>query len=90
MNHHSFCSIPIPTTVFAGPRTREEFDALAVEATVHDWRPCSTTTLLRHDGQQWERRCTSKLIEAGNIRVVIQWFDERPATEAAAQIEAAA
>ena len=79
----SFCSVPLATTVFAGPRTKEEFDRISLPATVHDWQPCKTTTLCKNDGREWERRCHSKFVETAALHVIFQWFDERPVGSAA-------
>ncbi|MFC4729516.1 hypothetical protein [Coralloluteibacterium thermophilus] len=74
----SFCSVPIPGVVYAGPRTRDEFDLIDLPETVHEWQSCETTTLIKGDGREWERRCTSKSAKANGVRVIFQWFDERP------------
>lgn len=81
MRTYSFCTVPIPRTVYAGPSTKEEFDRLPLPETVHDWQHSETTTLLKKDGQQWERRCHSKVLgdysRPGQVVVIFQWFDER-------------
>jgi hypothetical protein len=77
---HSFCAVPTSGAVFAGPRTKEEFDSIPLPETVHDWKPDKTETLLRNDGQQYERRCHSKMLGepgTGSVYVIFQWFDVR-------------
>ncbi len=74
----TFCAIPLPGVVYAGPKTRAEFDALPLPETVHDWVGSDTTTLLKADGRRWERRCHVKAVEGQGVRVIFQWFDERP------------
>jgi len=74
-------AVALPTLVYAWPKTKEDFDMIATPETIHDWEPCSTTTLLKGDGQKWERRCHSKSVggdKPGDVMVVFQWFDERP------------
>lgn len=81
MSEHSFCSVPAAHYIYAGPRTREEFDLIALPEMVHEWKHDRITTLLKNDGQQWERRCHSKCVGehgAGKVTVIIQWFEERP------------
>lgn len=75
----SGCSIPMPTLVYAWPK-KAEFDLLAVPEIIHEWKPCRSTTVLKADGQEWERRCHSKTVEDGEVTVIFQWFDERHAT----------
>lgn len=74
----SFCGIATPTLVYAGPPTKEDFDKLACDEMVHDWKPDRTTTLLKADGLEWERRCHSKTVGGSGVLVIFQWFDERP------------
>lgn len=80
---NSFCAIPLPQLVYAGPRTREEFDLLELPETVHDWKPDPTTTLLKGDGKLWEHRCHSKALGElggpGAVEVIFQWFEYRVA-----------
>ena len=81
-NAFAFCAIPLPRLVYAGPKTREEFDRLELPETVHEWKPDSTTTLIKGDGKQWEHRCHSKTLgELGSssITVIFQWFEYRVA-----------
>lgn len=73
------CSVAIPTVAYAWP-TKEDFDKLAVAETLHDWKPDRTGTVLKNDGQEWERRCHSKTIDGNGVMVIFQWFDERPNT----------
>lgn len=75
---HSFCAVALPNTVYAGPRTKQEFDQIALPELVHSWAPSDTVSLLRKDGRQWERRCFSKCLEGGPVTVIFQWFEERP------------
>ncbi|MBB3806379.1 hypothetical protein FHR51_002531 [Xanthomonas arboricola] len=80
----TFCAAPIPTLVYASPATREEFDRLPLPATQHDWKADSTLALIKGDGQQWQRRCTSKVLgehARDSVTVIFQWFDERVAVE---------
>lgn len=86
-HRNSFCGIPTPTLVYAGPQTKAEFDALALPGDVHDWKPDEVQTLIRNDGRQWEHRCHSKVLEANGVMVIFQWFDRRP-VETAAPVEA--
>lgn len=74
---HEGCCVATPTLVYAWPASRTEFDKIAIPETVHAWKPCSTTTLVKNDGRQWERRVHSKTVN-GPVMVVFQWFDERP------------
>jgi hypothetical protein len=74
----SGCSIVTPTTVYAWTNTKEEFDKLAREEKIHDWKPDKTWTVIKGDGQEWERRCHSKTVEGDGVMVIFQWFDERP------------
>lgn len=81
MSRPSFCAVPAAQYVYAGPATREEFDLIALPETVHDWKLCRTTTLIKNDGQQWERRCHAKQLGepgSGRVNVIFQWFEERP------------
>jgi hypothetical protein len=73
------CSVATPTLVYAWP-TQEEFDKLEVAETLHDWKDDRFGTVLKNDGQEWERRCHSKMIEGSGVMVIFQWFDERPKT----------
>lgn len=78
---NSFCAVPLPNLVCAGPRTREEFDRLELPETVHEWSPDKVRTLIQNDGQEWERRCYSKAFgdyRKNGVMVVFQWFDYRP------------
>lgn len=79
----SFCAIPTPRLVYAGPQTREEFDRLELPEQVHEWKADPTTTLLKNDGQQWEHRCHSKTLgefgTPGVVAVIFQWFEYRVA-----------
>lgn len=77
----SGCSVATPTLIYAWPATKEEFDRIAIAEMVHEWRPCRTTTVLKDDGQEWERRCHSKAIGdvvSEPVSVIFQWFEERP------------
>lgn len=75
---HSYCRVSSDTTVYAGPRTKAEFDRLPLEVRVHDWQPDQPTTLIKGDGNEWERRCHSKQLDSPNgITVIFQWWDER-------------
>lgn len=81
----SFCAVPLPTLVYAGPKTREEFDLIAIEPTVHVWQPCEWWEAREapdeDDGRKWERRCTSKTLgeigDSTGVTVIFQWFDYR-------------
>lgn len=79
----AFCAIPTPRLVYASPATKEEFDRLQIQETVHDWLPCRTTALVKNDEQQWERRCHSKTLGdfGDGVTVIFQWFDERVSGE---------
>jgi hypothetical protein len=78
MTKKSSCSVASPTVVYASPATKEDFDKLALEELIHDWRPSSAETVLQNDGQEWEIRCHSKTVEASGVLVIFQWFDARP------------
>jgi len=80
MAERTSCQIPLPTLAYAQP-TKADFDQLAVEEKIHEWKPCSTTTLIKNDGKRWETRCHSKTIEAAGVMVVFQWSEERHAGE---------
>ena len=69
-------SVATPNVVYAWPKTKEEFDKIAINEMVHEWKECETTTVIKNDGCKWERRCHSKHIQ-GEIDVIFQWFDER-------------
>jgi len=88
VSRSSFCAIPLPRLVYAGPKTREEFDCLELPETVHEWKADPTETLLKADGQQWEHRCHSKTLNelgvAGEVAVIFQWFEYRVAEGGAA------
>jgi len=76
----SFCSVPLPRTVYAGPRSKEEFDRIDLPETIHEWKPDTTETLIRNDGKQYEQRCHSKCLgELGSssVAVIFQWFERR-------------
>lgn len=76
----SFCAVPLKNVVYAGPRSREEFDRLPIEETVHAWQPAEVEALLRNDGQRYEQRCHSKAFESqSGLTVIFQWFDYRVA-----------
>lgn len=82
----TFCAVPIPRLIYAGPATREEFDRIPLEATVHEWKFDRTITILKSDGQPWERRATTKCLgehDDKGVTVIFQWFDERPALSTA-------
>ncbi len=70
------CRVPLATTAFVWP-TKADFDRLDVPEKVFDWGHCDTTTLLKRDGRQWERRCHAKTVEDGKVSVIFQWFEER-------------
>ena len=77
----SFCAVPLPSTIYAGPATRAEFDRIPLPELVHEWQFDKVATLLKNDGQKWERRCHSKALgdhSQSSITVIFQWFDERP------------
>jgi len=72
----SFCAVALPHLVYAGPRTRKEFDCLPIEETVFAWKPDSAETLIRNDGQQYECRCHSKTFEShSRLTVIFQWVE---------------
>lgn len=71
------CSVATPTIVYAWP-TKDEFDKLAVEERIHEWKPDRTETVFKNDGKEWERRCHSKTVDGAGVMVIFQWFDERP------------
>ncbi|EWC53133.1 hypothetical protein XAR_0573 [Xanthomonas citri pv. glycines str. 8ra] len=76
--------MPAPTLVYASPATREEFDRISLPATQHEWKADSTLTLIKGDGQRWQRRCTSKVLgehARDSVTVIFQWFDERVAVD---------
>lgn len=78
----TFCAVPAPGLVYAGPRTKEEFDLIRLPETVHDWQADKVETLLHADGAQYERRCHSKMLGepgTGSVYVIFQWFDVRVA-----------
>lgn len=82
---YSFCGVPTPGLVYAGPRTKEEFDRIDLPETVHDWQPDKFETIRHDDGHQYERRCHSKVLGElghGSVQVIFQWFDIRVAGEA--------
>lgn len=80
----SFCAVPLESLVYAGPRTRAEFDRLPLPELVGEWRLNNATTLIKGDGQQWETLSRSKSLTANGITVIFQWRDERPVAQQAA------
>ncbi|MGE7136183.1 hypothetical protein ACQKIE_00965 [Luteibacter sp. NPDC031894] len=81
---NSWCGSPLDSgrIVYAGFATKAEFDTLPRPEQVGPWTPCKTTTVIKHDGQEWERRCHSKVTGnygADEVTVIFQWFDERVA-----------
>lgn len=82
----SFCAIPLPRTVYAGPRTWEEFDRLDLPESVFEWKENEYETEIRADGQKWETRCHAKVLgELGTqVSVIFQWFEHRVAEGGAA------
>ncbi|NIK50298.1 hypothetical protein [Xanthomonas arboricola] len=87
----TFCAVPTPTLVYASPATREEFDRIQLPATQYDWQADETTTLIKADGQKWQRRGTVKVLNdhaPGLVTVIFQWFDRRVAAEEAALLKA--
>lgn len=75
----SSCSSPASSIVYAWLE-RAEHDALALEESVHGWRPwCSPATpLAKPDDQQWECRIRSKTMRGNGITVVFCAIDYRP------------
>ena len=71
------CSVATPTLIYAWT-TQDAFDLIALPATTHDWQHSRTLDLINNDGRTWERRCHSKSIEKDGVRVVFQFFEERP------------
>ena len=71
------CRVASQSLVYVWPR-RADFERIALTEIVDDWKTCRTTTLMRNDGQQWERRCHSKPMDNGAVTVFFQVFDERP------------
>lgn len=80
------CSVVTATLVYAWP-TKSEFDALAIPEMIHDWKPDRTETVIRNDGQEWERQCHSKMIQADGVKVIFQWFEARPVAVNRNQVE---
>ncbi|MHB1057279.1 MAG: hypothetical protein ACYC0F_05285 [Rhodanobacter sp.] len=86
----SFCNVLTPDLVYAGPRTREEFDAIPLPEMVHPWQRSKVETLLRADGMQYESCCHSKTLgEFGSdtVTVIFQWFEYRAAASAPMEAE---
>lgn len=74
----SFCTVPTPSVVYAGPTMKEEFDRIPLEETIHDWAHDKVETLLRNDGQPYESRCHSKAFgDIGKLYVIFQWVEHR-------------
>jgi hypothetical protein len=73
----AFCDVLSPYIVYVVPRSFEEFERLALEVTVHNWRPDAVTPLLTGDGLEWERRCHSKSLKADGVTVEFRWFERR-------------
>lgn len=72
------CDIATPTLVYAWSDSQEKFDSLALPEYVLNWSPDRVTTILKSDGQEWERRVHCKTAEASGVLVIIQFFEERP------------
>ena len=77
MNHADGVSVVTPTVIYAWTKTKEEFNKIQAEETIHAWADSEATTLSKGDGGLWETRCTSKNITDGDVMVIFQWFDER-------------
>lgn len=90
---HSFCAVPLPTLVYAGPSSRQEFDRIPLPVSVGEWKDDSSLSLLKGDGKAWQRQISAKVMDpyytgcSTGITVIFQWFDERPAPVAPAQPE---
>lgn len=86
MSIYSFCSVPTPSTIYAGPSTKEEFDRIPLPVRVHDWCPDQITTVIQNDGQMWESCCHSKFMDGSQngtgFNVIFQWFERRPVSTA--------
>lgn len=89
METYSFCTVPTAGTIYAGPRTKEEFDLIPLPVCVHGWCPDQTTTLIENDGQLWESCCHSKFMDGSQngtgFNVIFQWFDRRQVSAAPAE-----
>lgn len=73
MSNITGMSVATPTTVYAWPKTREEFDLLALPEITHEWKPDNIK-------KGMERRCISKAtsrVGCGEMMVIFQWFEER-------------
>jgi len=66
-----------PTLCVVWPK-RAHFEKLQTEETLHEWKPCESTTVIKNDGRQWERRIRSKWVQQGDLKVIFQLFEERP------------
>lgn len=71
------CSVATPTLIYAWT-TQDAFDLIALPELIHSWKHCQVTTLIKRDGQEWERRCHSKSMKKNGVMVVFQFFEERP------------
>lgn len=72
------CDIATPTTVYAWTDDKKKFDSLKIEGRIYNWTPDKVTTMLKNDGQAWERRVHSKTVEQSGVLVIVQFFEERP------------
>ena len=80
MQHVEFCAVSTPTLIYVGPRTKVEFDQIALPARLSDWKDDKVTTLVMRDGQQWQMRMHSKMLTgdtAEAVMVIFQWPEYR-------------
>ncbi len=80
----SWCTVPLPRWIYVGPQSAADFDRIKLPATVGEWTTDPVETVIRHDGNQYEHRCHSKVAEdtAAGVSVIFQWFEYRVATAA--------
>jgi hypothetical protein len=72
------CDIATPTIVYAWTDNFEKFNSLKLPGRVCNWTPDKVTTMLKNDGNEWERRVHSKTVEQSGVLVIVQFFEERP------------
>lgn len=80
MQHVEFCAVSTPTLIYVGPRTKVEFDQIALPARISDWRDDEATTLVKSDRRQWQMRMHSKMLTADTaeaVMVIFQWPEYR-------------
>lgn len=69
-------TVPTPKIIYVWPECKQDFDKIAIEESVFEWREDVALTAIKNDGKRWESRVYAKSL-GDDVRVVFQWFDER-------------